>query len=335
MVGAALTSPLRVGIVSWAHVHAPGLAASIASLPDARLSGIHDEDVERGRAAADERGVRWYAELPALFEGSDAVIIASTNARRRAYVEAAAAVGLHVLTEKPLATTLADGRAMVEACRTAGVQLGTAFPVRSSAAMQSLREAIRSGSIGEVRAARGTNPGQYPRSWFGDPREAGGGAVMDHVVHLADALRWLLDDEVQTVYAELGSLMHDLEVEDCGIATLEFRRGVFASIDCSWSRPQTYPTWGGVTLHVVADRATVDVDVFRQTLTHFDDQRSRVRSVTWGEDLTKMMVGDFVGAVREGRPVPISGEDGLRALEVAIASYRSAELGRTVRIAEL
>ncbi|MDP9265895.1 MAG: Gfo/Idh/MocA family oxidoreductase [Chloroflexota bacterium] len=328
-------TPLRVGIVSWAHVHAPGLAASVAALPGARLAGIHDEDAQRGRAAADENDVPWCAELSALFERSDAVVIASTNARRRAYVEAAAAAGLHVLTEKPLATTLADGRAMVEACRTAGVELGTAFPVRSSAAVQSLRAAIRSGSIGEVRAARGTNPGQYPGRWFGDPKEAGRGAVMDHVVHLADALRWLLDDEVRTVYAELGALMHHLEVEDSGIVMLEFTRGVFASIDCSWSRPRTYPTWGGVTLHLVADRATVDVDVFGQTLTHYDDRSGHVRSVTWGEDLTKRMVGDFLDAVREGRPAPISGEDGLRALEVAIASYRSAELARTVSIAEL
>ncbi|MCA1656621.1 MAG: Gfo/Idh/MocA family oxidoreductase, partial [Actinobacteria bacterium] len=99
-----MTSVLRVGIASWAHVHAPGLAAAIASLPEARLSGIHDEDPERGRPAAEARGVPWCADLEELLGRSDAVVVASTNARRRAYVEAAAKAGLHVLTEKPLAT---------------------------------------------------------------------------------------------------------------------------------------------------------------------------------------------------------------------------------------
>ncbi len=109
----------------------------------------------------------------------------------------------------------------------------------------------------------------------------------------------------------------------------------FASIDCSWSRPQTFPTWGGVTLHVVGDKGTVDVDVFRQALTHYDDTTGRARLVGWGDDLTARMVADFARAILAGRDVPIGGEDGLRALEVAIAAYRSAETKRPVAIADL
>jgi len=330
-----MTRRLRVGLVSFAHVHAPALASTLGALEQVELSGIHDEDEKRGRAAASARGTKWHPTLEGLLGASDAVVIASTNADHRRYTEAAAKAHVHVLCEKPLATTTADAKAMIDACRAAGVQLGTAFPVRSSPAVMALKEAIAGGALGRIRAVRATNPGQYPGSWFGDKRLAGGGAAMDHTVHAADAIRWLLDDEFTRVHAELGSFIYGLEVEDCGLLTCDLAGGAFASIDCSWSRPQTFPTWGGVTLHVVGEKATVDIDVFRQALTHYDDTAGRARLVGWGDDLTSRMVADFVDAILAGRGVPIDGEDGIRALEVAIAAYRSSESGRPVAITDI
>ena len=317
---------LRVGLASWAHVHAPGIAASLQSLPQVAFAGIFDEEPERGAARARELGVPHFAALDDLLARCDAVVIASTNADRRRYTEAAARAGVHVLAEKPLATTLSDAQAMIDACRRAGVQLGTCFPVRSSAAVAALRDAVRAGTLGEVRAARCTNPGKYPGLWFADPILAGGGAVMDHTVHLADALRWILQDEPVRVYAETSAGFHGLASEDAGILTVDFSRGAFASIDCSWSRPEMYPTWGGVTMHVVGDRATVTVDVFRQALVAHD--RDGTRLVEWGDDLGRAMIAGFVDAIRADRPVPVSGEDGARALAVALAAYRSVASGQ-------
>ncbi len=332
---AVTTRRLRVGLVSYAHVHAPGLLKTLATLPQIELTGLYDEEPGRGHIAARAHGTPFHRDLEALLERSEAIVIASTNADHRRYTEAAAAKGVHVLSEKPLATTLEDGRAMIEACRSAGVQLGTAFPVRSSAAVLSLKDLIDRGALGAVRAVRGTNPGRFPGGWFGDRDKAGGGAVMDHTVHVTDLLRWLLADEVVRVHAEIGSWLWDLEVDDCGILTLDLAKGAFASIDCSWSRPKAYPTWGGLTLHVVGERGTVDVDVFRQALTHYDDRAGETRLAGWGEDLNARMVSDFADALLDGRPAPISGDDGLRALEVAIAAYRSAERQEPVAIAEL
>jgi UDP-N-acetylglucosamine 3-dehydrogenase len=319
---------LRVGLVSWAHVHAPGLARTLATLPQVEFIGSFDET-----GAAHDGGT--YPSVDALLKESEAVVIASTNAAHRRYAIAAANAGVHVLCEKPLATTVADARAMIDACLRSGVQLGTALPVRSSPAIVALRDAIGRGTLGRIRAVRATNPGQYPGRWFGDPVEAGGGAVMDHTVHLADALRWALADEVVRVQAELGSFLYSLPVEDCGLLTLDLKSGAFASIDCSWSRPATYPTWGGVTMHVVGERATVDVDIFRQSLTHYDDAAGATTLVGWGDDLNAIMVGDFADALLAGRPVPIDGAAGLRSLEVVVAAYHSAELGRPVAIAEV
>ena len=330
-----MTKRLRVGLVSFAHVHGPSLAATLGALAQVEFTGIHDDDEKRGRAAASENGTQWHPTLEGLLSASEAIVIASTNVDHRRYTEAAAKARVHVLCEKPLATTTADAKAMIDACRSAGVQLGTAFPVRGSPAVMALKEAIAAGALGRIRAVRATNPGQYPGRWFGDQRLAGGGAAMDHTVHAADAIRWLMGDEFARVHAELGSFIYGLEVEDCGVLTCDLAGGAFVSIDCSWSRPRTFPTWGGVTLHVVGEKATVDIDVFRQALTHYDDTAGRTRLLGWGDDLTARMVAGFVDAILAGRPVPIDGEDGLRALEVVIAAYRSAEMKRPVAIADL
>jgi UDP-N-acetylglucosamine 3-dehydrogenase len=330
-----MTERLRVGLLSYAHVHARGLASTLGALDQVEFTGIYDDDEKRGRTAASAHATRWHPALDGLLHASDAIVIATNNADHRRYTEAAAKARVHVLCEKPLATTTADAKAMIDACRSAGVQLGTAFPVRSSPAVMALKAAIAAGSLGRIRAVRATNPGQYPGSWFGDKRQAGGGAAMDHTVHAADAIRWLTGDEFSRVQAELGSFIYGLDVEDCGVMTCDLAGGAFASIDCSWSRPQTFPTWGGVTLHVVGEKGTVDIDVFRQALTHYDDTAGHTRLLGWGDDLTARMVGGFVDAIRAGRPVPISGEDGLRALEVVVAGYRSVETKRPVAISDI
>jgi len=327
-VGGAGVRRLRVGLVSWAHVHAAALARTLATRPDIEFTGSFDET-----GAAHDGGT--HASLGDLLKESEAVVIASTNAAHRRYTLAAADAGVHVLCEKPLATTIADARAMIDACRRSGVQLGVALPVRSSPAIVALKDAIGRGTLGAIRAVRATNPGRYPGRWFGDPVEAGGGAAMDHTVHLADALRWLLTDEIVRVHAELGSFLHGLAVEDCGVLTVDLKGGAFGSIDCSWSRPATFPTWGGLTMHVIGERGTVDVDVFRQSMTHYDDAAGATTLVGWGDDLNALMVDGFVDAILAGRPVPISGADGLRSLEVVVAAYRSADLGRPVAIAEV
>src|SRR5438094_400261 len=126
--------------------------------------------------------------------------------------------------------------------------------VHAPAYAQSLRElpdaelmAIADGAIGEVLAVKGTNHGSLPPGWLTDPALAGGGAVMDHTVHVADLLRWILEREFVSVYAEIDTLLHPgLPVDDCGTLLLEMEGGVFASLDPSWSRPRTFPTWGDV-----------------------------------------------------------------------------------------
>jgi predicted dehydrogenase len=318
---------VKIGIMSFAHMHATAYAHSIVSRNDTQLVGIADHDPARAQQMAQRYGTQVFESYDALLAAPDieAVVICSENVRHGTLTEMAAKAGKHVLCEKPLATSVSDGEAMIAACKSAGVQLMTAFPCRFSPAFQRLKAVIESGDAGAILAMRGTNRGRNPGGWFVQKAESGGGATMDHTVHVTDLMRALLKDEVKEVYAEISNNIGHQEFDDVGFLSLTFQSGVFATLDASWSRPKTFPTWGDVTLEVVTEKGTLSMDMFAQNLVLYSDKSNNVSWNFWGSDIDNSMVGAFAQAVAAGAPVPITGEDGLRAAEVAFAAYRSAE----------
>lgn len=332
---------LKLGILSFAHLHAAGYASVLADRPDVELR-VADEDPERARQWAERFGVPDAGSYEALLDwGPDGVVVCSENARHRPLVELAARAGAHVLCEKPLATSLADGRAMIEACERAGVHLMTAFPVRFAAPIEAFAARLREGALGAIHGVEGVNYGTMPgraHPWFIDPELAGGGAVMDHTVHVADLLRWMLDSEAVEVYAQTNRLLYpDVQVETAGLLVVTFANGVVATIDCSWSRPYAYPTWGTVRLEMVGDKGVASVDAFRPTMAVYSDGPGRdgPKEAGWlplGSNPDAGMLEEFLTSIREERPPRPDGWDGYRATEIAFAAYRSAETGRPVRL---
>lgn len=334
---------MRLGILSFAHVHADGYLHTLRALPGVEVIGFSDEDAARGQHFADLYQARWFPTHEALLaERPDGVVISSENARHRALTELAAAAGAHVLCEKPLATTLEDARAMVEVCQRAGVQLMTAFPMRFSAPVIEVKRVLETGVLGHVYGCNTTNQGQlprlhsaYPRDWFVDKRLAGGGCATDHTVHVADLLRWYFGCEVVEVFAELNRVFYaseGMDVETGGLVMLRFANGTFATIDSSWSKPPNYPTWGGLTMELVAENGLVTVDPFRQVLGIYGQADQRPRWSYWGSDANRAMLEAFVAAIRENRTPPITGHDGYQAVEIVQAVYRSAESGQPVSL---
>jgi predicted dehydrogenase len=161
--------------------------------------------------------------------------------------------------------------------------------------------------------------------------------VIDHTVHVIDLLRWFWQTEVVELYAEIGAgLLHpDKEIDDVGLLSFQLENGVYGTLDTSWSRPPSYPTWGDVKIEVVGERGTVTVDALRQALSVSSEQWGKTRWVPWGSDMDQALIADFVEMVRTGRCPSISGEDGLKALEVALAAYHSAAIKRPVKLASI
>ena len=325
---------VRIGILSFAHMHAGSYAECVNRLPNAELVGIADTRRARGQRMAEQFQTQ-LMERDELLDKVDAVIVTAENARHAKWAIPAAKAGKHVLCEKPIAADVADGQRIIAACEKAGVKLGIAFPCRYLPPVRRLKDLCDAGELGDFLAAKGTNRGRMPGGWFTIKSLSGGGAVLDHTVHVLDLMRWMLKAEVVEVYAEVDRLMHDIESDDCGTLSLTFDSGVFATLDPSWSRPKTYPTWGDVTLQIVGTRGIAAVDGFGQKLDVYDDRRGAGAWSYWGSNPDLGLIADFVDAVEKNRPFDITGLDGLRALEVAVAAYRSAELGRPVRIEEI
>jgi predicted dehydrogenase len=330
---------IKIGILSFAHHHGEAYISNLRRMQDVELLGVADDDpTTRGEKIAGQNEARFFRSYEALLEARpDGVIICTENNRHRPLVEMAAAHRIHVLCEKPISTTLEDAQAIVDACDKAGVLLMTAFPMRFSAPLLEIKTRLEYGDFGDIYCFNATNQGELPtkyRAWFVDPELAGGGAIMDHTVHLVDLMRWFTGSEVETIYARSNRIFHadEVEVETGALEMLTFENGVFATIDASWSRPQYWPTWGGLTFEMVTQRGAVIVDAFRQNLNVYRDDRQRSSWAYWGSDMNQAMVGDFAAAIRENRPPRVTGMDGLRALEATLAAYESVRTGQTVHI---
>ncbi|MFC7308113.1 Gfo/Idh/MocA family protein [Streptomyces monticola] len=336
---------MRVGLLSFAHTHAARYAQLLRAMPgielltsDPDITGAGPREV-RGAALAGQLGVAYAEDYAELFAwGPDAVIVTAENSRHRELVEMAARHGADVLCEKPLATTAEDGAAMVDACRAAGVRLAVAYPVRFSPAYAALRDAVRSGRTGRVLSVTGANNGRLPadvRRWFVDPHLAGGGALMDHTVHVADLMDDLFDGaRAVEVYAQANNLLYaeSVAVDTAGLVVIRYDNGVVVTVDCSWSQPLHAVSRDRLELQLVGAEATVDADFFGQLVSGFDEKNHRPMDIPWGTDVNEELLKAFLSGPGE-RVVPLAdGESALRSLKIVLAGYASLRSGQPAAI---
>lgn len=318
---------MKIGMISFAHMHAYSYAHALQKNAGVTIVGIADEEKDRGERMAEQFHTRWYADYNELLATDiDAVIICSENARHAEISIAAAKAGKHILCEKPIATNVEDAQAMIDAAEQYDVKLMIAFPCRFNVTAQRVKSIIEKGELGRIVAINGTNRGTMPGGWFIDQASAGGGSVMDHTVHVLDVMRWYMPGaEVKEVFAEVDTSFHDIDIDDCGLLTFEFDNGTIASLDPSWSRSKSFPTWGDVTLEIIGTKGVTRVDLYKQNLTLHSDDTMKTTLEGWGTDSDQALIDDFIDCVRTNRSPSVTGKDGLKAMEVALAAYRSAE----------
>lgn len=111
---------------------------------------------------------------------------------------------------------------------------------------------------------------------------------------------------------------------------LEFENGAFATHDPSWSYCPSYPTWGDLTLEIVGTNGVTNMDGLAQHLDVYSDKQGKLFHSGWGDDSDFGLVASFIDCVRNDLPVPVTGEDGMRAMHVALAAYESARTGKPV-----
>jgi predicted dehydrogenase len=215
--------------------------------------------------------------------------------------------GIHLMIEKPIATNVAEGREIIEAAKRKGIKLMVGHVERFNPAVQAIKEAIKEEDILSIGITR---VGPFP------PRMSNVGVVIDLAVHDIDLIRWFTDSDIVEVQPQLSSAIAERE----DIALLQFRTasGVLAHINTNWLTP-----FKARTVHVATRRKYLIGDLLTRQVTEcfgFQPDGSysmRHLSVGHAEPL-RSELASFVAAVRDDKAEPVTGEDGLESLDVAM-----------------
>src|SRR5499427_1327738 len=300
-------APLRLGVVG-VGVMGYNHARVLAEMPGVTLVGVADPDGKQADLVSGTLGCAAVPDVRDLLElGVDAVSIAAPTHLHRSIALAAVARGVHVLVEKPIASSVEEGREIIAAARRAGVTLMVGHVERFNPAVQAIKEALRDEDILSIAITR---VGPFP------PRMSNVGVVIDLAVHDIDLISWFTESEIIEVQPQLSSAKAERE----DIALLQFRTasGVLAHINTNWLTP-----FKARTVHVATKRKYVIGDLLTRQVTEcfgFQPDGSysmRHLSVGHAEPLRAELTA-FVNAIREGTPPPVTGEDGVASLAVAI-----------------
>lgn len=304
-----------------------------------RWSGVFDPDTERARAFSDAIGAPLARSEEEVLEGSDAVYVCTWTAEHRRLVEAAAARGLAIFCEKPLAVDLEGARAMTRSVEKAGVVNQVGLVLRYSPAFEVARALILAPESGRVMAVVFRDDqfiptqGAYGSAWRADRERAGSGTLLEHSIHDLDLLEWLLGP-VCEVNARTA-FFHGLEgIEDVATVSLAFESGALGTLISVWHDLLERPSLRR--LEVFCERAYVVVEgdwLGPVSWTRPDGDAGSLEGAELAEAAACSRVGPanpaeaFLRCAAERRPATPDFRTALRAHELADAVYRSAALG--------
>lgn len=333
---------LNFAVVGYDHAHLPRYVPAIEEHPRGRLVAVVAPGLNKALARKDAArlGIRCLEALDALWEEDkiDAAYIGTPPDQHLEVVRELAPRGVHILCDKPVATTLGDADQILDLARKHGVKLMVPFNPRYQLPVIKLKELIDGGEVGELKHIHATKFGKIPRGiagldtgWFFDKARAGFGGFGDIGIHAVDALRWLAGAEAKTVYAKVGRLIHaDITLDDIGTMLIEFQNGVVASQQSGWANPAGNPTWLSVSFEVLGTEGAALIGKPYHDFELADGVKSE-RIPWWRADIG-WLVNEFITAVEEDREPAITGGDARAALEILIAAYRSAETGKPVEL---
>jgi UDP-N-acetyl-2-amino-2-deoxyglucuronate dehydrogenase len=317
---------------------------SIARLPELELVAVCDVVPERARAAGEEQGVPWFTDYEQLLATvpSDAVVLCTPSGMHPAHGIAAARAGRHVISEKPMAISLAAADALVQACDEHRVQLFVVKQNRLNPPIALLKRAVDRGRFGRIYMAnctvRWTRPQEYydQAPWRGT-WEFDGGAFMNQASHYVDLIQWLVGP-VESVMAKTATLARRIEAEDSGVAILRFRSGAIGTIEVTML---TYPRNLEGSITILGEKGSVKVGgmavnkVEHWAFADYDDDDKLVeQSATNPASVYGFGHEGYyrnVVAVLRGAAHPdTDGRAGRKSLELILGIYESAKTGRDV-----
>lgn len=339
---------IRFALVGCGRIAKNHFSAIAQHADRAELVGVCDIDPKALNEAATLTGAAPYRSLTEMVEkcDADAIILTTPSGLHpeQAIEIAESGRGIHVITEKPMATRWDDGKRMVAACDAAGVRLFVVKQNRRNATLQLLKSAVEKKRFGRIYMVNlnvfWTRPQEYYDSakWRGT-WEYDGGAFMNQASHYVDLIDWLIGP-VESLQAYTATLERDIEVEDTGVISLRWRNGALGSMNVTML---TYPKNLEGSITILGEKGTVRVGgVAVNEIQHWefaepDPDDEKIKSASYQ---TTSVYGfghplyyDNVIKVLRGEAEPeTDGREGLKSLEVLIATYLSARDGKRVAL---
>lgn len=320
-----------VGIGDIAALH----LAAIVENPAIELVGVCDLVPERAERAGQLHGVPWFTDHNALLAAAspDVVHITTPHHQHVGVALDALAAGSHVLTEKPIGHTVAEGQRLVDAAANTRLKVGVNFQNRYNPSAVAIREVIDSGRLGPVQGARGAvwwfRPAEYYRAspWRGRWDEGGGGVLINQAIHTLDLLLWYLGPATGvTGVASTLALSDTIEVEDTAAIVVEHGAGVRSTFFATTAHHLN----ADIELEITGRDGTVRFSGGSVTLTDADgprviatDEQATGERSYWGRGHA-MLIEDFHARLDDPEPFWIGPADGLAALQVLRRTYQQS-----------
>lgn len=340
---------LKVGVIGCGsiaqHRHLPEYIAN----KNVELAAVCDINEERALKVAEKYGVNSYTKYEELLSSGkvDAVSICTPNYLHAPISIAALEAGIHVLCEKPMATSRQEAEAMIAAAEKSGKKLMIAHNQRFVPSHQKARHLIASGEVGKIYSFRtafghGGPEGwsvEGKEGWFFQKEKAFVGAMGDLGVHKTDLLRYILGEEIVEVGAFVETSAKDFaDVDDNAVCVLKTESGIIGTLAASWA----YVSKEDNSTIIYGEKAILRLedDPVHSLVVQYANgevvkyELGKIQSNEEGGQQNSHVIEKFVDSVLYDEEPPVPGREGMKSLEVILAALDSNETKQIVRVSE-
>ncbi len=306
-----------IGTGFWGKNH----ARNYREIENTNLVAICDVNPERAKAIANQYGVKAYTDSAEMLKDPEiqAVSVCTWSIKLAEEALKCLNAGKHVLVEKPMATDTKQAQALIDAAKANGLHLTVGFLMRFIPGLQQIRQAVETKKIGELVSATAKRVTQWPER-IGDV-----GVVKDTAIHDIDVMRFISGEDPVSVYAKMGSMRHR-QFEDYAQIMLTYESGKTAFIESNWLTPYKIRA-----LNVTGSEAIMRLDYNSQELWIENAKESLQPRIPFEEPL-KAELKQFAECVTEKKTPMITGEDGYKALQIALASMESSAKNTVIKL---
>jgi UDP-N-acetylglucosamine 3-dehydrogenase len=306
-----------IGTGQWGKNH----ARVYKELSSTELIAVCDVNAERAKAMAKQYGVKAYSDSAEMLKDKSiqAVNVCTWSTILAQEAMKALRAGKHVLVEKPMATTPEQAEQLVLTAKENGLHLTVGFLMRFIPGLQLIRQSVEDKKIGELVCATAKRVSQWPER-IGDV-----GVVKDTAIHDIDVMRFISSQDPVSVYAKMGS-MRIKKFEDYAHIMLSYENGESAFIESNWLTP--YKTR---TLIATGSEAIMRLDYITQDL-WIEQKTETVQPRIQFQEPLKAELQHFIDCIVEKKQPIVTGEDGVKALEIATAAMQSSTKNTAIQL---